>query len=615
MKTLLRSRLVLTATTLAFIGVITYACKDFLDTKAQGALDENALANRDGVEGSLIATYRMLDCNNATSDNWGCAASNWALSSITSDDAYKGSEDFDQPQATELELYNWDNDQAMDYLNVKWQVAYEGVVRANATLRLLAQILAEKPGELTAADASSIEGEALFLRAHYHFEAWRVWGNVPYYFEDDVDFRKPNDLGIDAVGNLIIADLDAAIAKLPPAPRGGQAGRVSSWTAKAYKGRVLMYLHQYAAAITVLQDVKTNGPYGLETSFDHVWTGFPAFANGPETIFAFMASANEGEPNGQNSNWGERLNFPHSGSPFGCCGFHQPSQNLANVYATDAVTGLPLAFTQPVATWNSRDAEWSASVADVVDPRMDWTIGRDDVPFKDWGLHSSLWIRSLSYGGPYSPKKNVHEQASPAQNHVGWQPEQTNAVHMHLFRYADLLLMLAEAQVETNDLAGAQVNINLVRARAGQTAQGCGLPSNAAAATALVTRYPQCAGDTRIAVPINDASITWATYRVGQYTVAFTGQPQARLAVQLERRLELAMEGQRLFDLRRYGGAVATQTMADYLAREGLPVRRGYKAVQVPYATPKFDLYPIPAAQIDLSRVGGQDRLVQNPGW
>ena len=604
MKTLLRSRLVLTTTMIALIGVITYACKDFLDTKAQGTLDQNALANKDGVEGSLIATYRMLDCNNTDSDNWGCAASNWSFASITSDDAYKGSEDFDQPQATELELYNWASDQAMDYLNVKWQAMYEGVVRANATLRLLAQVIATKPGELTAADAASIEGEALFLRAHYHFEAWRMWGNIPYYLQDDVDFRKPNDLGVDGVAAAIVADLDAAILKLPATPRN--AGRVSSWTAKAYKGRVLVYMHQYAAAVTVLQDVKTNGPYALETSSDKVWTGFPGV--GKETIFAYMASANDGEPNGQNSNWGERLNFPHSGSPFGCCGFHQPSQNLANVYAVDAVSGLPLAYTSPT-TWNNRDLEWRASAADVVDPRMDWTIGRQDVPFKDWGLHDSLWIRSLSYGGRYSPKKNVHEKASPAQNHVGWQPEQTNAVHMHLFRYADMLLLLAEAQVETNDLPGALANVNLVRARAGVTAQGCG-----SSGAALVAKYPQCAADSRLAVPINDPSITWATYRVSPYP-AFATQAAARTAVELERRLELGMEGQRLFELRRYGGTVAQQTMADYLLKEATAARRAYKAVQAPYVTPKFDYYPIPTVQIDLSKVGTEERLTQNPGW
>ncbi len=609
MKTLLRSRLVLTTTTLVLIGAITYACKDFLDTAAQGTLDQNALANRDGVEGSLIATYRMLDCNSATSANWGCAASNWAFGSITSDEAYKGSEDFDQPQATELELYNWASDQAMDYLNVKWQAMYEGVVRANATLRLLEQVTTEKPGELTAADASSIEGEALFLRAHFHFEAWRLWGNIPYYKEDDTDFRKPNDLGVDSVARLIVADLDAAIAKLPTAPRGGQLGRVTSWTAKAYKGRVLVYLHQYAAAVTALQEVKTSGPYALETSFDHVWTGFPAFANGKETILAYNASANDGEPNGQNANYGERLNFPHSGSPFLCCGFHQPSQNLANFYAVDAVTGLPKAFTSP-GTWNNRDLEWRASAADTVDPRLDWTIGRQDVPFKDWGLHDSLWIRSLSYGGRYSPKKNIHEQASGAQARVGWNVEQTNSVHVHLYRYADLLLLLAEAQVETGDLAGAQANVNLVRARAAVAAQGCGSSD-----APVVAKYPQCATDSRLAVPINDASITWATYRVAQYTVPWASQAEGRTAVEIERRLELGMEGQRFFDLRRYGGAVAQQEMVAYLTKESTAARRGYKAAQLPYVTPKYDLYPIPTIQIDLSRVGGQDRLVQNPNW
>src|SRR2546427_2771343 len=179
MKNLLRSRLVLGAAVFALIGAITYACKNFLDTPAQGTLDENALATKAGVEGSLIAAYRSLDCNNATNGNWGCAASNWPFGSITSDDAYKGSEDFDQPQATKLELYAWSSDQAQDYLDRKWASMYEGVVRANSTLRLMYKVRAL--GLISAADSIGIEGEARFLRAHFHFEAWRMWGNIPYY--------------------------------------------------------------------------------------------------------------------------------------------------------------------------------------------------------------------------------------------------------------------------------------------------------------------------------------------------------------------------------------------------------------------------------------------------
>jgi starch-binding outer membrane protein, SusD/RagB family len=366
-----------------------------------------------------------------------------------------------------------------------------------------------------------------------------------------------------------------------------------------------------------LRAVRDSGPYGLEQSFDRVWTAFRALANGPETIFAFEASVNDGEPGGQNGNWGETLNFPHSGSPFGCCGFHQPSQNLVNFYLVDA-NGLPKAFSDN--TWNVRNTNYIGSLADTVDPRLDWTVGRDAVPYKDWGLHdgsiSGKWIRAPGYGGPYSPKKNAHERASGAQSPVGWNATQLNSVHTHLFRYADLLLLLAEAEVERGTIANAQAIVNQIRARAGQTAQGCGGAGTAAALAALVAKYPKCAGDTRLTVALNDTTIGWATYRVGQYTTPWPDAATARTAVWYERRLELAMEGQRLFDLRRWGSATAQQTINQYLSVEKL--RRTYKSVQVPYG-PKNDYYPIPQIQIDLSKVncGCPDslRLKQNPLW
>ena len=609
MKTLLNSRLALGTVLLGLLGAFTYACSDFLNTPAQGTLDETALVTKEGVEGSLIAAYRTLDCTTATSNDWGCAASDWVWGSITSDDAYKGSEATDQPGATQVELYAWNTGTAEDYLNTKWRAVYEGVVRSNATLRLLERVRTEKPGEIDDATAQGIRGEALFLRAHYHFEAWRMWGAIPYYKETDIDYRKPNDLSADSVAGLIIADLDSAIALLGPAPRNGDKGRASQWTAKAYKGRVQVYRGQYAAALTTLRDVQANGPYALETSFDHVWTGFSQFANGPETILAYEASANDGEPDGNNANWGERLNFPHSQSPFGCCGFHQPSQNLANFYRVDGLTGLPIQYVDSV-NWNARNAVWVGSVADTVDPRMDWTIGRDSVPFKDWGLHLPDWIRAPGYGGPYSAKKNIHEKASGAESQVGWVPTQLNSVHIHIFRYADMLLLLAEAEVEAGTIANAQTIVNQIRARAAQTAQGCGSGSDST--TGVPQRYPSCVGDDRLAVPINDASIGWATYKVSQYTVPWTTQAQARFAVRLERRLELGMEGQRFFDVRSWGTATATSIINTYLTVEG--VRRPYKAAQLPYAT-RNDRFPIPSLQIELSKVGGQDRLVQNTGW
>jgi len=505
-----------------------------------------------------------------------------------SDDAYKGSEATDQAPINDLEAYHWSSGDAESYLNEKWRATYEGVVRTNATLRLLKEVKTSKPGEIDDATAKGIEGEAVFLRAYYHFEAFRMWGNVPYYREDDTDFRKPN-LTADQVVVEILKDLDAAIAALPTSARNGQVGRATQWTAKAYKGRVQVYAGQFAAGLTTLREVRASGVYALETSFDKVWTGFSEWANGKETIFAYQASANDGEPNGNNANFGERLNFPHSGSPFGCCGFHQPSQNLINYFAVDA-NGLPLALTDP--TWNARDATFTAAIKVPVDPRLDWTAGRDGVPYKDWGLHQADWIRAPSYGGPYSPKKNVDEKAANAESSVGWVPTQLNSVNIHLFRYADMLLLLAEAEVEAGSLENARTIVNEIRTRAAQRAQGPGTDRAS------------------IAVPINDARITWATYKIGTYTSPFTSQADGRAKVRAERRVELAMEGQRFFDLRRWG--IADATINAYLAVE--KNRRLYLAGAEPFAA-RYRYFPIPAIQIELSRSGGKATLTQNPGW
>jgi hypothetical protein len=590
MKTASRHPLLTGMAIILSTAAVAYGCKDFLSTAAepQGTLNEQTLTNAAGVEGSLIATYRALDCTTATSANWGCAASNWVWGSVASDDAYKGSESIDQPDINDIEAYQWSTGASSNYLNTKWRQVYEGVVRANATLRLLKEVREKAPGEFLEADAKSVEGEALFLRAHYHFEAWRLWGNIPYYREDDTDIRKAN-ITADAVAAELVKDLDAAIALLPSTPRKGQVGRVTSWTAKAYKGRVQAYAGQWAPALATLREVRTSGPYALEQSYDRVWTGFQEYSNGRETILAFQASANDGQPDGANANYGERLNFPHSGSYFGCCGFHQPSQNLVNFFAVDA-NGLPIALTD--ANWNASSANFTSAIKTPVDPRLDWTVGRDGVPFKDWGAHDASWIRSPAYGGPYSAKKNVHEKASNAESSVGWVPTQLNSVNIHIFRYADMLLLLAEAEVEAGSLENARAIVNEVRARAAQRVQGRG------------------ADRASMAVPINDASITWATYRVGQYTTPWTSQADARTRVRYERRLELAMEGQRFFDLRRWG--IAEATLNTYLTAE--KSRRQYLAAAETFSA-RHRWYPIPAIQIELSRTNGEDRLKQNTGW
>jgi hypothetical protein len=609
MKIVSKNQLLVGTAILALATGAIYGCSDFLSANAipQGTLDAGTLANRPGVEGTLVGAYRALDCMNSSpllGTQWGCAASNWAFASVGGADSYKGSTASDQPWINDLEGYHWGTAKAQEYLNQKWIQMYEGVVRSNATLRLLKAVVASKPGEFTAAEAKAIEGEATFLRAHYHFEAYRLWGKIPYYKEDDTDFRKANEATVAAVETLLLADLDKAISLLPTASRNGDKGRVNQWTAKAYKGRVQVYAGQFAAAVITLKDVRDLGPYGLETSFDRVWSGFADVTNGPETIFAFQASINDGEPNGNNANFGERLNFPNGGH-FGCCGFNQPTQNLVNYYRVDAA-GLPLALSSPN-TWNTNDANFTAAdVGVAVDPRLDWTVGREGVPLKDWGLYTvAAYARDLPNGGPYSPKKNIHEQASGAEQTAGgWVPSQLNSVNIHLFRYADLLLMLAEAMVETNDLVGATNMVNLVRNRAAVKVQGPGT-DRATTAIAPCTPGPGC-------------SITWATYRVSPYPVPFASQAFGRDAVRAERRLELALEGQRLFDLQRWG--IADVTLNPYInggAGSGggaEKTRRTYLA-SAEAVVSKHRWHPIPQIQIELSKVGTESRLKQTDGW
>lgn len=589
----------LLGTALVLAAGSLFGCKESFLTDAaapQGVLDAGVLANAAGVEGNLIAAYRALDYTNSSGGSQASAASNWVWGSVASDDAYKGTEPSDFTSINDLENYQWSTSGVDGILNNKWTNTYEGVSRANATLNLMTQVVKDQPSAISAADQAGIEGEAKFLRGYYMFQAYLMWGNVPYMLETDTDVRKAADPA-SKVLDEVIADFDAAIAKLDVKPRNGQVGRATKWVAKAYKGKALMYKKDFAGAKAIFTDIIANGPFALTQSYDQVWTGFKAQENGPETIFAYQASANDGEPNGNNANYGERLNFPHSGSPFGCCGFHQPSQNMMNSFIVDPVSGLPTMITNPT-TWNSFDGEYDAAktATMTVDPRMDWTAGRDDVPYKDWGPHKDTWIRNIPNGGPYSPKKNVHEKASGAQSSVGWVNTQLNSVNIHLLRYADLVLMAAEAEAEVGSLATAMQYVNMVRARAALKAQGPGTSSS------------------DIAVPINDPRITWAIYKVGQYT-SFPNQQYARDAIRAERKIELAMEGHRFFDLKRWG--ILETTLNAYVNGVGGGAeknRRAYLAQAAPVQA-RHNLYPIPSVQVQLSTVDGTPRTPQNPGW
>jgi hypothetical protein len=159
-------------------------------------------------------------------------------------------------------------------------------------------------------------------------------------------------------------------------------------------------------------------------------------------------------------------------------------------------------------------------------------------------------------------------------------------------RYADVLLMLAECEVELDNLNKARELINRIRERAEKCVQGPGDDIES------------------ITVDINDPKLTWAKYQIGTYDDPWIDKDLARKAVRFERRLELAMEGHRLFDLRRW--RIAKEVISKYLEVE--KEKREYLRLSDDFED-KHYLYPIPQMQRDLSEIDGVPQLDQNEGY
>jgi hypothetical protein len=345
-------------------------------------------------------------------------------------------------------------------------------------------------------------------------------------------------------------------------------------------GKAHMFQSEFTAASALFTDVINNGPYALNTEF---LANFSlAGDNSAESIFAIQFTTDGGQS--FNGNRGGTLNFPNPG-PFGsCCGFYQPTQDLVNAYQTDG-TGLPL-----LDTFNTVDVanDYGINSADPftpetgpLDPRLDYTVGRRGIDYNGYGtMIGKDWIRAsfADISGPYLPKKNVYQAGEDGNTGTGAWGQQHSGINYHIIRYADVLLMAAEAAVEGGDLATALDYVNQVRNRAKNMS------------------YVQDAAGTADA----------ANYQIEPYA-SFPDADFARKAVRFERRLELAMEGHRLFDLRRWG--VAESVINTYVQNEARTIANfGQKAGTY---LPSMNLLPIPINAIDLS--GGA--LTQNPGF
>ncbi|MET4082772.1 hypothetical protein ABIB40_002736 [Pedobacter sp. UYP30] len=568
-------------------GMLLYACKkDFLDKAPLGTLDPTTVANSAGVGKILIGAYSLINGFGSSGQGYGTGPSNWIFGSVAADDAYKGSEAGDQSDILSIETYSANS--ANSFFNDRWTFMLAAVQRTNDVLRVMALAT-----DMSADEKKSTEAEARFLRAYYNFEMKIVFNKIQIVDEsisyENGNLLVPNDKD---AWPFIEADMKFAVENLPATQPA--VGRVNSWAAKAFLARIYLYQHKYTDARPIFADVIANGTTSSGVKYNLVpfADNFNAITkNSAEAVFSAQYSVNDNS-GGNGGSRTEILNYPSNGGPGGCCGFFQPTQSLVNSFRVDA-NGLPfLDNFNDVDVKNDQgiesDKPFTPETA-ALDPRLDETVGRRGIPYLDWGLHPGKnWVRDQNSGGPYAPIKNVYYKTQQASlTDKSFWSTGVNANNYTIIRFADVLLESAEVETELGNMAGALALVNRVRARAANP-------------IGWVKTYKDNSDPSK-----GFTNTPAANYKIGLYP-SFPTKEYAQKAVRFERKLELAMEGQRFFDLVRYG--TADVVLNNFIAKE--KSRRSY-FTNASFTKGKNEYFAIPLTQIDLSK----GTLTQNPGY
>jgi starch-binding outer membrane protein, SusD/RagB family len=245
-----------------------------------------------------------------------------------------------------------------------------------------------------------------------------------------------------------------------------------------------------------------------------------------------------------------------------------------------------------------------------VDPRLDWTAGRPGKPWFDWGTIDSSWIRDVPNDGVFVTMKNNYAKSQQgtfsSTETVFWGAAEVAANNVPLCRYSDVLLWAAECEAQIGSLDKAEDYVNAVRTRAANPLGFVYLNANYDAASSMY--LPQS--------PANMAD----KYKISPYPAgafAAMGQSKALDAIFFERRLELAMEGQRFFDLARYDNGTGSMaaTLNAYVA-----VEKNRSSFYLVNNTAVFtkginEYFAIPQNEIDAENSTGTVYLKQNPGY
>lgn len=545
---------------LAACSFLFAGCSDFLDMNPNGILDEESVSGVEQLDKLVISAYSMLG-----NDHYDIPFNLWPYGNVRSDDAYKGGRD--ESDIQDFHFYETSSNITANFGEPDglWYNCYIAISRANNALRSLNNV-----SEQDFPNKKIRIGECRFIRGHFYFLLKVLFKSIPYIDEtvaiEDYGTISNIALSNDELWQKIADDFKAAYDNLPES-QGTDVGRANKYSAAAYLAKTYLYkayrqdekhnvteinAEDLKQVLTFSNEVMSSD-YGLEDDF--AYNFLPgSYENGKESLFAIQHSTDDGTLYGR-LNFSDALNVPMKFS--GSCDFQKPSQNLVNAYKT--VNGLP-----EFSDYNK--ADYNANT-DKVDPRLYHTVALPGVPYKydKKNIFDESWTRNKAVYGLYSSLKENVALNDPSS--VLIDPFRANTKNKIVIRYADVVLMRAEALIELDREKEALPLINEIRKRAKKS-------------TGLI----DYAENMDIALYVDNVNCNWT-------------KPYAREALRWERRLELAMESQRFFDLVRWGIA---DSVINTFYKEEAPKRTYYEDAH--FEKNRAEYVPIPQQQINFSK-------------
>ncbi len=544
---------------LCCLFLLVTSCSDFLEIKPNGVLSESDISGVSQVDAMVISAYSMLG-----NDHYDSPWSLWPYGNVRSDDAYKGGRD--EADIQNFHFYEVCSNILPDFgePDVFWYQCYVSIARCNRAINILKTL-----SEVEYPEKEKRIGECRFLRGHFYFLLKIMFKYMPYIDDAELinDYANISNrrYSNDELWDKIAGDFKAAYDALPSVQ--SDLGRPDSYAAAAYLAKTYLYKayqqdekhdvigvngDDLQQVLLYTQEV-LNSTYSLERDFANNFLP-GSYENGRESIWAVQYSLDDGTKFGR-LNFGDVLNVPMKFT--GSCDFHKPSQNLVNAFKT--TNGTP-----QQGVFNKVDYN---ELTDKVDPRLYHTVALLNKPYKydKSNVFNESWTRTSSVYGYYSSlKENV---ALNDPHSVLLDPFRGNSKNRIVLRFADVLLMRAEALIELNREQEALPLINLIRERAKSSVK--------------LIDY------------VNNVEIE--LYQPGVNCV--WNNNFAKQALRFERRLEFAMEGNRFFDLVRWG--ITEEVLNEYYLEESS--KRSYYT-GAKFQRNKSEYLPIPQNQISFSK-------------